>query len=98
MPVGRIRFDRYLVLAVLNGIICIYFFFFGKPFIKTTIKCYIKGVQKTVDIFLGNFYNFQYFTVILHGDLGLEVRKYPVKFRNDISTQTREILILLEGT
>ena len=54
--------------------------------------------NQTVDIFLGNFYNFQYFTVILHGDLGLEVRKYPVKFRNDISTQTREILILLEGT
>ena len=55
---------------------------------------YIKGVQKnqTVDIFLGNSYNFQYFTVIFHGDLGLEVGKYPVKFRNDISTQTREIL------
>ena len=59
----------------------------------------LKGVQKnqTVDIFLCNFYNFQYFTVILR-DLGLEVRKYPVKFRNDISTQTREILIQLEGT
>ena len=54
--------------------------------------------NQTVDIFHGNFYKFQYFTVILHGDLGLEVRKYPVKFRNDILTQTREILILLEGT
>ena len=51
-----------------------------------------------VDIFLGKFNNFQYFTVIFCGDLGSEVRKYPVKFRNDISTQTGEILIQLEGT
>ena len=49
--------------------------------------------DQTVDIFLGNFNNFQYFTLIFDGDLGLEVRKYPVKFRSDISTQTREILI-----
>ena len=55
----------------------------------------MKGVQKnqTVDIFLGNFYNFKYFTVIFHEDLGLDVRTYPEKFCNDISTQTREILI-----
>ena len=49
--------------------------------------------DQTVDIFLGNFNNFQYFTLIFDGDLGLEVRKYPVKFRSDISTQTRVILI-----
>ena len=62
---------------------------------KSLRKLLLKGVHKnqTVDIFLCNFYNFQYFTVILHGDLGFEVEKYPVKFCNDISTQTREIQI-----
>ena len=50
------------------------------------------GVQ-TVDIFLYNFYSFQYFTVIFYEDQGWEIRKYPVNFRGDISTQHREILI-----
>ena len=59
-----------------------------------------KGCQKNqaVDIFLRNFYNFQYISVILNGDLGFEVRKHHVKFRNHISTHTKEILIELEGT
>ena len=47
----------------------------------------------TVDIFLNNFYCFQYFTVIFNRALGFEVRIPHVKFRNDISMYQRGILI-----
>ena len=49
--------------------------------------------NQTVKIFLINFYSFQYSTVIFNGNLGLDLGKYPVKFRNNISTLHREIPI-----
>ena len=57
---------------------------------------YIKGCYKknhTVDIILNNFKGFQYFAMIFNGDLGFEVGKYHVKFRNDISMHYKEILV-----
>ena len=64
---------------------------FERPDILVRSQKLVHVVTKDLRIEVG-------FTVVFNGGLGLEVGKYPVKFRNDISTQHREILIQLEGT
>ena len=53
--------------------------------------CHKKNKRLTLLFISFTIFNIYYCD--FNEDLGLEVRKYPVKVRNDISTQHREFLI-----